>query len=235
LFLISGQNVIIAAGILKKERNRRMKKRALLFAVSLCIIMLAGGCNTKKDLFTDSNSNTSQNNENKGTDNTGNATVTPTATPAPAKPDYVVDDYIKLGQYKGVEVDKVEVASVTDSDITNKINSDLASKNTTEEVTDRTDVRKGDIVNIDYEGLKDGVAFDNGTATGADLTIGSGQFIPGFEDQLVGAKVGDKLDVNVTFPADYPNAPDLAGQPVVFKVTINSIKKSVTPELNDEF
>ncbi|MDF2540891.1 MAG: trigger factor [Herbinix sp.] len=146
--------------------------------------------------------------------------------------DYKLSDHIKLGEYKGVEV-TVEQLEVTDEDVETKIQTDLEAAATSEEVTDRP-VQEGDIVNIDYEGLKDGVAFEGGTATGYDLTIGSGNFIEGFEEQIIGANKGDKLELNVTFPEDY-TATDLAGQAVVFKVTVNAIKKSVVPELTEDF
>jgi trigger factor len=110
----------------------------------------------------------------------------------------------------------------------------LEPKATTEEVTDRA-VQDGDVVNIDYAGYKDGVAFDGGTAQGFDLTIGSNTFIDGFEEGLIGANIGDTVSLNLTFPDPYPNNTDLAGQPVVFEVTINSISEEKVPELTDEF
>jgi trigger factor len=110
----------------------------------------------------------------------------------------------------------------------------LQAKATEEEVTDRA-VETGDIVNIDYEGLKDGVAFEGGTAQAQNLTIGSNSFIPGFEEKLIGAKIGDKLKLDLTFPEEYSQSPELAGQAVVFNVTVNSIKKSVVPELTEEY
>ncbi|MEG2597195.1 MAG: trigger factor, partial [Oscillospiraceae bacterium] len=115
------------------------------------------------------------------------------------------------------------------------IQASLQQKTTTEDITDRTDVQNGDVANIDYEGLKDGVAFEGGTAKAADLQIGSGQFIPGFEEKLIGAKVGETVNIDLTFPDPYQGNPDLAGKEVTFKVTVNSIKKTVTPELTDEF
>lgn len=200
-----------------------MKKKVLFLVMGMCIIMLAGGC-AKKGVADDLDAN-----------NTGDTTNndSSTDTTAPVKEDYVVSDYITLGEYKGIEVtiDKLEV---TDADIDAQIQSELEANATEEEITDRP-VQNGDVVNIDYEGLKDGVAFDGGTAQGQDLTIGSGQFIDGFEEQIIGANVGDKLELNVTFPEDYSNAPDLAGQPVVFKVTVNAIKVSVVPELTEEY
>lgn len=142
-----------------------------------------------------------------------------------------LDDYITVGEYKGLSVSKNNTEP-TEEDVNAAIDSALADKAEKKEVTGRP-VQNGDIANIDYEGKKDGVAFDGGTAQGYDLTIGSGQFIPGFEDGLVGAEVGETRDLNLTFPENYGNE-ELAGADVVFTVTVNSISESVTPELTDE-
>ncbi|OYP60195.1 trigger factor [Lachnotalea glycerini] len=141
--------------------------------------------------------------------------------------------YVTLGNYKGIEVTK-QTVEVTDEDVEAQIQSVLSQNATTQEITDRDTVEEGDVANIDYEGLLDGVAFEGGTAQGQDVTIGSGTFVPGFEDQLIGAKVGDSLSINVTFPEEYQSE-DLAGKDVVFNVTLNSINMSVSPELTDEF
>ncbi len=138
---------------------------------------------------------------------------------------------VTLGEYKGIEVTKDKV-EVTDDEINQAIDSDL-SANMKKVDVDRA-VQDGDVVNIDYVGTKDGVAFEGGTAQGTDLTIGSNQFIDGFEDGLIGAKKGDKVSLNLTFPEQYQNA-DLAGKPVVFEVTVNSVQEKQVPELNDAF
>lgn len=151
---------------------------------------------------------------------------------APVKKAYKASKYVTLGQYKGVEV-ALGNLEITDEIIDSAIQDDLKSNAATKEVTDRP-VQNGDVVNIDFEGLKDGVAFDGGTAEGYDLEIGSGSFIPGFEEGLIGANKGDKLELDLTFPEDYIKA-DLAGQPVVFKVTINTITEYELPELTDEY
>lgn len=143
------------------------------------------------------------------------------------------DRYVTLGQYKGLETVKGST-EVTDEEVEAQIETVLEKNATTEEVKDRKEVKDGDVLNIDYEGKLDGVAFENGTATGALLTIGSGQFISGFEDALIGKKVGETTDIDVTFPDPYPNDPSMAGKPVVFTVTINSINKQIIPELTDE-
>ena len=138
---------------------------------------------------------------------------------------------VTLGEYKGIEVKKDPV-EVTDEEIQQAIDQDLAAHEKKVDV-DR-EVKDGDVVNIDYAGTKDGVAFDGGTAKGYDLTIGSNQFIDGFESGLIGAKKGDKVSLNVTFPENYQNK-DLAGKPVVFEVTVNSVQEKQLPELNDAY
>ena len=126
-----------------------------------------------------------------------------------------VMDYIELCDYKSYEIDWSEGTA-------NQVMNSYLSQNCTVEVTDRP-VKEGDVVNIDYVGKKDGVAFDGGTAQGYDLTIGSNSFIDGFEEGLIGAELGETLDLNLTFPEQYHSA-DLAGADVVFTVTVNSIK-----------
>lgn len=143
-----------------------------------------------------------------------------------------VADYVTLGEYKGIEV-SVDAAVVTDEYLDSYIDYVLQSNMVRTEITDRP-VEEGDIVNIDYEGKIDGVAFDGGTAQGYDLTIGSGTFIDGFEDGLIGAQTGETVDVNVTFPENYPGE-EVAGKDAVFTVTVNSISVETLPELTDEF
>lgn len=140
--------------------------------------------------------------------------------------------YVELCDYKGLTATKSST-EVTDDEVNMYIEYILSYNTTSEEVTDRDDVQSGDIANIDYLGKIDGEAFDSGTAQGYDLTIGSGQFIPGFEDQLIGMKKGETKDIEVTFPEEYSE--NLAGKDAVFTVTINSISRTVTPELTDEF
>lgn len=141
--------------------------------------------------------------------------------------------YVTLGEYKGIEVTEAEfdVDVLVDYYIDTYI---LAPKAVTTEVTDRTVVEEGDTVNIDYTGYRDGVAFENGSAQGDSLTIGSGRFIPGFEEGLIGTSIGDTVTLELTFPEDYKNNPDLAGAAVSFEVTINGISIIEMPELTDE-
>ena len=144
----------------------------------------------------------------------------------------ISNDYVTITKYKDVEIDKVDADAVSDNDVEAQINSVLQSKSTTTEVTDRA-AQTGDTVTIDYEGKKDGVAFDGGTATDAQLTLGSGQFIDGFEDGVVGHNIGDTFDLDLTFPENYGNS-DLAGQAVVFTVTVNYIQPAQDGEFSDE-
>ena len=138
----------------------------------------------------------------------------------------------ELGTYKGVKADKVSHRTLK-KDIDAEIEKMRERNSRMVTVEDRA-VQKDDIANIDYEGFVDGVAFEGGKGEGYDLTIGSGQFIPGFEDQLIGKSTGEDVEVNVTFPEEY-HAEDLKGKAAVFKVKINAIKYKELPELDDEF
>ncbi|WP_321025552.1 trigger factor, partial [Hungatella effluvii] len=138
---------------------------------------------------------------------------------------------VTLGDYKGIEVTKTPV-EVSDEEVDAAILSERESHTTYDDV-DRA-VQDTDKVNIDYVGTKDGVAFDGGTAQGQELVIGSNQFIDGFESGLIGAKKGDEVTLDLTFPESYGNA-DLAGQAVVFKVTVNNVQEKNMPELDEAF
>ena len=139
---------------------------------------------------------------------------------------------VKLGKYKGVKVEKTE-AAVTDEEIEAEINKERESNARNIEVTDRA-VKDGDMTVIDFEGFVDGAAFEGGKGENYPLTIGSGSFIPGFEEQLVGAEIGKETEVNVTFPEDY-QAEELKGKAAVFKCTVKEIKEKELPALDDEF
>ena len=139
---------------------------------------------------------------------------------------------VKLGKYKGVKVEKSDVA-VTDEEVDAEINKERENNARNIEVTDRA-VKDGDITTLDFEGFVDGVAFEGGKGENYPLTIGSGAFIPGFEEQLIGAEIGKEVEVNVTFPEDY-QAEDLKGKAAVFKCTVKEIKEKQLPELDDEF
>ena len=139
---------------------------------------------------------------------------------------------IELGTYKGLKAVKY-VHTVTDEEIDARIAQDVDKATTTQDVTDRA-LENGDVANLDYAGTLDGVAFAGGTAQGQTLEIGSGTFIPGFEEQMVGMNIGEEKDLKVTFPENY-QAEDLAGKEAVFHVKINSIQAKIKPELDDEF
>lgn len=141
-------------------------------------------------------------------------------------------DSVKLGTYKGVEFTPAAV-EVTDEQVEAEIQG-LLDEHAAETEVDRA-AKVGDIVNIDFVGMKDGVAFEGGTSSGYDLVLGSNSFIDGFEDGLIGAVKGQELSLNLTFPEVYMGNAELAGQAVVFDVTVNTVKESIPAELNDEF
>ncbi len=140
---------------------------------------------------------------------------------------------VKLGKYKGVEIEKLEAPKVSEEDIEKELKRQQDANAKIIDVTDRP-VQNGDMIKLDFAGTVDGEAFEGGKAENYDLTIGSGSFIPGFEDQLVGMNIGEEKDVNVTFPEDYGQK-DLAGKAAVFACKVNAIKEKKLPELNDEF
>ncbi|MGN0280247.1 MAG: trigger factor [Lachnospiraceae bacterium] len=139
---------------------------------------------------------------------------------------------VKLGKYKGVKVDKIDT-TVTDEEVDAEINKERENNARNITVEDRP-VKDGDMTTLDFEGFVDGVAFEGGKGENYPLTIGSGAFIPGFEEQLVGAEIGKEVEVKVTFPEDY-QAENLKGKDAVFKCTIKEIKEKELPELDDEF
>ena len=138
---------------------------------------------------------------------------------------------VVLGQYKGVEVPKAEV-NVTDEDVERRLK-EMADRNSRMISVEDRPVQQGDVANIDFEGFLNGEAFDGGKSDNFDLEIGSGQFVPGFEDQVAGMAAGEEKDIDITFPENYHQ--DLAGKAVVFHVRVNAIKVKETPALDDEF
>lgn len=145
------------------------------------------------------------------------------------EPEYKALDYVTLGQYKALEVTVCSL-DVTEDEIQQQFYDDCSSHDKLLQVTEG-EVAEGDVVNIDYVGSIDGVEFDGGTDKGVDLTIGSGTFIPGFEDGLIGAAIGKEININVTFPENYGKT-DVAGKDAVFAVTVNFVKKA--PEMTDD-
>lgn len=185
-----------------------MKKKLILLMCAVCAAALLGGCGTGKK-NTDEKKESTENTEEKDDAKDEKASV-----------EYNVDDYVELGEYKGLEI-SLGSYDVTDEEVKSRIESILLSYPVYEDL-DKDTVEDGDFVNIDYEGIKDGEAFNGGTAEGAILEIGSNSFIDGFEEGLIGKKVGEKTDLNLTFPEGYQNE-ELAGQAVVFHVTVNKI------------
>ncbi len=143
----------------------------------------------------------------------------------------VIKPEVTLGDYKGLEY-KVAETEISDDEVNAELN--RLRENYSEVITKEGAVENGDTAVIDFEGFKDGVAFEGGKAEGHSLEIGSGSFIPGFEEQLIGATAGEEKEVNVTFPENY-HAAELAGAPVVFKVKVHEVSTKQLPELNDEF
>ncbi len=137
---------------------------------------------------------------------------------------------VKLGQYKGLEAPKAEV-KVMAADVNARLK-EMADRNSRLVSVERA-VKKGDTANINFEGFDNGVAFDGGKGENFDLEIGSGSFVPGFEEQLIGMKAGQEKEIDITFPENY--TPELAGKPVVFKVKINEVKAKEVPAIDDEF
>lgn len=206
-----------------------MKKYLIITALLLACMFTATACGRVKrtpgeSIFTPT--------PTLAANNTQSQTTPPLAAsntqPQTLAETYPIKDIITVGKYKGVEVTALDLV-VTDAEVDLEFYLSLK-----EHVidTDRKEVKKYDLANIDFIGKKDGVAFDGGTTEGYDLFIGSGNFIPGFEDGLIGVAVGDTVELPLTFPETYGNA-DFAGQDVVFTVTVNSIKE--LPEITDAF
>ena len=155
-------------------------------------------------------------------------------------PSTLSNDYITIGQYRGLEVAQVEEVEVTDEMVESEITSRLESQGVSSEVTDRP-AQNGDTVNIDFTGYINGEAFEGGSATGTDLELGSGGMIgatedyAGFEEQIEGHSPGESFTITVQFPAEYSRAPELAGQVADFDIVLHSIREVTVPELTDEW
>ncbi len=197
-----------------------MRKYVKLALCGLAATMLIAGCSKKEETQ-----------ETTAAAETTEGTTSGTTSGTTAE-EMDLGKVTKLGTYKGVEVEMMDT-SVTDEEVETRIQTMLDANPEYVEITDRP-AQNGDVVNIDYVGMKDGVAFDGGTAEGYDLELGSGAFIDGFEDGLIGATVGSELSLNLTFPEQYHSA-DLAGQDVVFDVTVNSIEEKKEAVLDDNF
>lgn len=187
-----------------------MKKRAFIISTFLSVSLMLTGCSWDeiRSKFTGEDMSVS-----------GSAVVE----------DYDAAECVTLPEYKGIEVD----CTVSDEDVQAEIDSFLG-QNSTENKIEKGKCKKDDTVNIDFVGKIDGEAFDNGSATDQTITLGSSGYIPGFDDGIIGMKVGQTKDINVTFPEDYGNE-ELKGKPAVFTITLNYISETVVPELTDKF
>ena len=200
------------------------KSKRLILCGAAAMMVLAGCSNTNNTSATTAETTSEAVGE---TETTGSDTTETTALPE----EEVLKGSVLLGEYVGIEYTPMDT-TVTDEDVEATIQNVLAMNASYVEVNRAA--ADGDMVNSDYERKKDGVPFDGGTAEGSDLLLGSGSFIDGFEDGLIGAKKGDSVTLNLTFPENYPSE-DLAGQEVAFDVTVNAVKEEQEAVLNDDF
>ena len=200
-----------------------MKKKIITLFLSVCVLGLAAGCSDKEE--NQDRENTAQETEEESIVNEDGLVVAVDVDN--------LEDYVRLGEYQNLTVEEEPKAEVTEEDVDSYIERQLINNYDPVEVTEDRAVQENDTVNIDYAGYLDGEAFDGGTAQDQDLLIGSGSFIDGFEDGLIGHKKGETVSLDLTFPEDYSPNPDLAGQAVVFEVTINSISEPAA--LTDEW
>lgn len=196
-----------------------MKKRSyILAAAALAAAVMLAGCES--------------NNQDKNQDNEQNAAADNAAGSSEEALNFKVTDYVKLGDYKGLEVTYPAVLEVTDEDVQQYIQDELEGNTEYEEVKDRA-AEVGDVVNIDYTGTINGEEFEGGTDTGYDLELGSGEFLEEFENSLVGKKTGETAVFKLTFPEEYDE--NVAGKEAEFTVKVNSVSESSVPEYNDEY
>ena len=197
-----------------------MKKKVYLMILTLCIAFAGTACGTKEKAAEETKTSEEKTEDKKDTEKSGEATRLVSVKD--------IDKYITIGQYKGLSLEKV-VETITDTEVEGSISQDLAM--TKEEVKDGV-VEEGDTVTVNYVGTENGKEFNGGSAENQEITIGSGGYIPGFEDGILGMKKGETKDVPLTFPEDYIE-PSMSGKDVVFKITLQSFKRA--PELNDDW
>lgn len=193
-----------------------MKKVTGFLAVLLCMTMMMAGCSGKSNTETEAAADAETETEE-----------------ALTKGDYKAVDYCTITEYKGLKFSEEDIKA-SDEEVQEAIDSLLTGAQELKEISEDRAVAEGDVVNIDYTGYLNGEAFEGGTDTGFDLEIGSGRFISGFEDGLIGHKKGEDVSLNLTFPDTYDNT-ELAGKEVVFQVKINSLQEYITPEYTDQF
>lgn len=197
-----------------------MKKKVYLMILTVCIAFAGTACGTKEKAAEETKVSEEKTEEKEDTKKSGEGTRLVSVKD--------IDKYITIGQYKGLSLEKV-VETITDAEVEGSISQDLAM--TKEEVKDGV-VEEGDTVVVNYVGTENGKEFNGGSAENQEITIGSGGYIPGFEDGILGMKKGETKDVPLTFPEDYIE-PSMAGKDVVFKITLQSFKRA--PELNDDW
>lgn len=197
-----------------------MKKKVYLMILTVCIAFAGTACGTKEKAAEETKISEEKTEEKEDTKKSGEGTRLVSVKD--------IDKYITIGQYKGLSLEKV-VETITDTEVEGSISQDLAM--TKEEVKDGV-VEEGDTVTVNYVGTENGKEFNGGSAENQEITIGSGGYIPGFEDGILGMKKGETKDVPLTFPEDYIE-PSMAGKDVVFKITLQSFKRA--PELNDDW
>lgn len=197
-----------------------MKKKVYLMILTVCIAFAGTACGTKEKAAEETKISEEKTEEKEDTKKSGEGTRLVSVKD--------IDKYITIGQYKGLSLEKV-VETITDTEVEGSISQDLAM--TKEEVKDGV-VEEGDTVVVNYVGTENGKEFNGGSAENQEITIGSGGYIPGFEDGILGMKKGETKDVPLTFPEDYIE-PSMSGKDVVFKITLQSFKRA--PELNDDW
>lgn len=190
------------------------KKSYILLTAALAAVMVFAGCNDKKQEDTGST-------ENANADGASDDVL-----------GFKASDYVKLGDYKGLEVTYPSVLEVTDEDVEEQIQYELEENTEYKEVTDRG-AQEGDNVNMDFKGTVDGEEFDGGSASDYELELGAGEFLEEFESNLMGKKAGETVTFKLTFPEDYDET--LGGKEAEFTVTINSVSEAVVPEYNEDF
>ena len=202
-----------------------MRKKLAVLLLSMSILGLGAGCSGKEETDTENTQNTAQETEEESVVNSEGLVVAVDVDN--------LEDYVTLGQYQNLTVEEEPKEEVTQEDVDDYVERQLIYNYAPVEVTQDRAVQENDTVNIDFTGYMDGETFNGGSAQDQDLIIGSGSFIDGFEDGLIGHKKGETVTLDLSFPENYRNNPDLSGKPVTFEVTINSISEPAA--LTDEW